>query len=229
MTHTHHRRGDRASLEKDYVIRYMLDPAVQAQQEYGGPIGDRVERLLDACLGHDPVAIAAKTPEKDMRYLKGWEPRMDSGAHTSATLEEIAGKRDLLYEGLGHTVYTNKDDMKAALEYLKEADTGYSIVVSGIFDEVFEACREIGIEPHTVNMSLGTWGRTELLPESPLLEIVTMCGHALVSTHLVESLMDKVRKGSMTPEDAAVELGKQCSCNIFNTERAAELIRNECS
>lgn len=229
MTHTHHRRGDRASLEKDYVILYMLDPAVQAQQEYGGPIGDRVERLLDACLGHDPVAIAAKIPGKHLRYIKGWAPKMDSGAHTSASLEEIAGKRDLVYEGLGHTVFTNKEDMKAALMDLKKADTGYSIVVSGVFDEVFEACREIGLEPHTVNMSLGSWGRTDLLPESPVLEICTMCGHALVSTRLVESLIEKVRGGSMTPEDAAVELGKQCSCNIFNPERAAELIRNEVS
>lgn len=229
MTHTNHRRGDRASLEKDYVILYMLDPAVEAQQEYGGPIGDRVERLLDACLSHNPVAIAAKTPEKALRYLKGWEPRMDSGAHTSATLEEIAGKRGLLYEGLGHTVYTKWEDMKAALKDLKDADTGFSIVVSGIFDEVFEACREIGIESHTVNMSLGSWGRTELLPESPVLEICTMCGHALISTRLVESLLERVRRGSMTPEDAAVEMGKQCYCNIFNTERAAELIRKECS
>ena len=33
------------------------------------------------------------------------------------------------------------------------------------------ACREVGIEPYTVNMSLGTWGRTELLPEQPVLEL----------------------------------------------------------
>ncbi len=228
MTHTHHRRGDRASLKKDYVVLYMLDPAVDAQQTYGDRLEARVERLLDASLKHGPVAIAAKSPEKDLRYLKGWGPRMDSGAHTSATLEDIAGRGELLYEGLGHSVHTNKEDLKAVLRDLKKADTGFSIVVSGIFDEVFDACREVGIKPHTVNMSLGTWGKTELLPESPVLEICTMCGHALISTRLVESLMGRVKGGSMTPEDAAVELGKQCSCNIFNTERAAGLIRNSC-
>ncbi|MDH5792328.1 MAG: hypothetical protein OEZ44_09070, partial [Candidatus Bathyarchaeota archaeon] len=79
--------------------------------------------------------------------------------------------------------------------------------------------------PHTVNMSLGTWGRTELLPEGPVLELCTMCGHAMVSSRLVEAMISRVRKGAMTAEDAAVELGKQCTCNIYNTVRAAKIIR----
>lgn len=29
----------------------------------------------------------------------------------------------------------------------------------------------------------------------------------------------------MTNEEAAVELGKQCTCNIFNTVRAARIIK----
>ena len=46
------------------------------------------------------------------------------------------------------------------------------------------------------------------------------------SRHVPLSVAEAI---AMTPEDAAVEMGKQCSCNIFNTERAAEYIRNECS
>jgi hypothetical protein len=51
-----------------------------------------------------------------------------------------------------------------SVEELKEADLWISIDVSGIFDEVFDACKASGTEPHTVNMSLGTWRKTELLP-----------------------------------------------------------------
>ena len=102
---------------------------------------------------------------------------------------------------------------------------GISIVVSGIFDEVFAVCKEVGIIPHTVNMSLGTWGKKELLPEAPILEICTMCGHAMISANLVKSLISRVKKGAISPEDAAVEMGKQCTCNVFNTVRAAELVR----
>jgi len=154
--------------------------------------------------------------------MKGWEPHMDSGTHHASALEEITRCEDI--EGIGHVVYTSKKAIEGVLSELKEADLGISIVVSGIFDEVFDVCRRVGIEPHTVNMSLGTWGKTQLLPKSPILELCTMCGHAMISPKLVEMVIDRVKKG-MTPEEAVVELGKQCTCNIFNTVRAAEIIR----
>ena len=226
MTHTHHRRGSRESLEKDYVVLFMLDPEVKKQHNYGGPLDDRVKRLLEICLRYEPVALSAKSSERRLRYLKGWETRMDSGIHKNASLEEIRTCHELLDEGLGHAVYTNREAVKGVLRDLKEADLGISIVVSGIFDEVFNVCKSVGIVPHTVNMSLETWGKTKLLPESPILEICTMCGHALISPKLVETVIDRTRNGVMTPEDAAVELGKQCTCNIFNTVRAAKLICN---
>ncbi len=225
MTHTHHRRGSRESLERDYVVLSMIDPAVQPQHSYGGPLGPRVRKSLEICGRHGPVALLAKTDGRRLRYLEGWSPDMDSGAHHVSTLQEIVKCEELADEGIGHAVYTNKDAVVGVLKELKEADLGISIVVSGIFDEVFEACREAGIEPHTVNMSLGTWGRTDLLPEPAIMELCTMCGHAMVSPRLVEAMVERVRRGAKTPEEAAVELGKQCTCNIYNTVRAAEIIR----
>lgn len=225
MTHTHHRRGSRESLRGDYVVLYMLDPEVKAQRAYKAPLKERVKRLNEICLRYEPVAISAKYDENRLRYLKGWEKRMDSGVHLSSTLQKIGRADELLDEGLGHSVYTNREALKGVLKDLKAADLGISVVVSGVFDEVFDVCREVGIVPHTVNMSLGTWGKKELLPEYPMLEICTMCGHAMISVKLVESLIEKVEKGAMTAEDAAVEMGKQCTCNVFNTARATELIR----
>jgi len=223
MTHTNHRRGSRESLKKDFVVLAMIDPAVKAQHTYNGPLRKRTRRFLEICGRHNPVALAARNREKRLRYLKGWEPRMDSGVHHAATLREVVTCDDI--EGIGQAVYTSKKDLEGLLKELEEADLGFSIVVSGVFDEVFDACKSVGIEPHTVNMSLETWGKTRLLPKSPVLELFTMCGHAMISSKLVEMVLDRVGKGVMTPREAAVELGKQCTCNIFNTVRAEEIIR----
>ncbi|MFP3951765.1 MAG: hypothetical protein ACLFVP_06485 [Candidatus Bathyarchaeia archaeon] len=227
MTHTHHRRGSRESLEKDYVILSMVDSAVEEQQEYNGPLDERVKRFLEICRRHKPVALLAKTDGERLRYLQGWKPEMDSGSHTASKLNEVANCDTLADEGIGHAVYTDADTVRDVLGELKKADLGISIVVSGIFDEVFEACREAGLKPHTVNMSLGAWGKTELLPETPVIELCTMCGHAMISSKLAEHMIEKAKRGEITPTEAAVELGKQCTCNIFNTERAVDIIKQQ--
>jgi len=226
VTHTHHRRGSRESLEKDYVVLSMIDPEAGAQHDYKGPLRGRVRRFLEICERRRPAALLARASGRRLRYLRGWEPEMDSGIHKASTLKDIVRCEELADEGIGHAVYTDREAVREVLRDLKEADLGISIVVSGVFDVVFDVCREVGIEPHTVNMSLATWGKTELLPDQPVLEICTMCGHAMISPRLVESIVGRVGRGAVTPEDAAVELGKQCTCNIFNTVRAAEIIRN---
>jgi len=51
-----------------------------------------------------------------------------------------------------------------------------------------------------------------------------MCGHGLVSTNLVNSVVEEIKAGTKTPEDAAKELTPQCACGIFNPARAAKLL-----
>ncbi len=223
MTHTNHRRGSRESLSRDFVILSMIEPTSGAQRGYGGPLEERVRRFLEICGRYEPVAIAARAGGRRLRYLRGWTPEMDSGIHHASSLGEVVGCGEI-EGGVGHAVYMDREAVTDVLRELKEADLGLSIVVSGIFDEVFEACRRAGLKPHTVNMSLGTWGKVELLPPEPILELCTMCGHAMISRRLAETMIERVEAGALTPEEAAVELGKQCTCNIFNTVRAAEII-----
>jgi len=105
-----------------------------------------------------------------------------------------------------------------------DADLGFSIVVSGVFENTFGICEKVGTGPHTANMSMETLGRTELLPEDRILEVMTMCGHSLIGEALIRHLIDQVRKGKTTAEKAGLELGKQCVCNFFNPVRAAKII-----
>lgn len=222
MTHTNHRRGDRKSLSNDYVVLAMITRDHPEQARYHGPLKERVKRFVEICAKHNPVSIASIDNDgKTARYMKGWEKRMDSGIHKSATIEDVA-RNPVTFR---HAVYTNKQDVTNVIKELKEADLGLSVVVSGIFDETFDICKKCGAGPHTVNLSLETWGKTELLPKEPVLSLFTMCGHAMVSKYLIEDLINKVKAGKMTPEDAAIEMGKQCTCNIFNPVRGAEIIR----
>jgi len=225
MTHTHHRRGSKGSLEGDFILLSMVDKKIEAQCNYKGPYQERVQRLLRICAAHNPVGLTARLPDTRLRYMKYWNNSMDSGVYKLTPKDEIPRAENMEY--ICHAVFTDRKDVEAALRGLKEADLGISIVISGVFDVVAKICKNVGLEPHTVNMSLGTWGKTELLPESPLLELCTMCGHAMVSSKLVEKMVNLVRKGVKTPEEVAVELGKQCTCNVFNTVRAAEIIRGD--
>jgi hypothetical protein len=182
----------------------MIDPAVEEQKSYQVSLQGRLQEFLKICGEHDPIALLARMEGRRLRYLEGWGPEMDSGIHKSSKIEEVVQCEDLADEGIGHAVYTDIDTVQKVLQDLKASDLGISIVVSGIFDEVFEACKNAGLEPHTVNMSLGTWGKTELLPFQPILELCTMCGHTMISSKLAELMIEKVKKGLISSQEAAI-------------------------
>ncbi len=121
-------------------------------------------------------------------------------------------------------VFDDRANMEAALKDLAEAQVGLSVVVSGLFDEVAESCQRVGTRAHTVNQSLGFWGRTERLPRREILEITTMCGHGLLAPSLVWHLAERIRRDEVTTATACQEMRKMCICDIFNHVRAEELM-----
>jgi hypothetical protein len=217
MTHTNHRRGDRGSLEEDYVLfTRIASEFTPAQKELLKP---GFKTALEICARYDPVCLSTdlsddKTIRERLRYIRGWEE--------GNSVEEILALENP--KRYCSAVFDNRESMERALTEIKEADMGHSVIVSAIFDDVFDVCANLGVGPHTANMSMGTLGRTDLLPEPEVLEITTMCGHAFVSRYLVEHLIDKVRNGKLTPEEVGVELSKQCICGYANPVRAANII-----
>jgi hypothetical protein len=122
-------------------------------------------------------------------------------------------------------VFTSKDDVVEFLKQMNEAEIGLSLVISGLTDDVLEACSSADLKPHSINLSLGVWGKKELLPREEILEITTMCGHHMIAPSIVDSLAEKASKGQTAPEEAARRLAKLCPCGIFNPVRAADLIK----
>ncbi len=198
MTHSLQRRGTAESLSKDYVM--LSVPTVGINDSGYIP---KLQEFLRIALRHNPQNIGSK-----------------KGSIYRYTVEEvIAGAR-----GMVHAVFDNPQAVTQVLRELKEADLGMSVVVSGIIDSVNECCQKAGLKLHTVELSLGIWGKIEKLPSNDILEVTTMCGHGLVSANLVNSLVGEIKAGAKTPEDAAKELTPNCTCGIFNPARAAKLL-----
>jgi hypothetical protein len=129
-------------------------------------------------------------------------------------------------------IYTDVEDVVSLLADLegdwlaenRERGLPISIVLSGLFDDVHECCRRTGSQEHTFLHSLGSFGKVERLPTDEELEIVTMCGHGLVSTNSVRDAVERIEEG-LAPGEAARRLARPCVCGIVNCERAEKVLR----
>jgi hypothetical protein len=95
--------------------------------------------------------------------------------------------------------------------------------MEGTNDELW---RRVGLgHMHTVEFSGGIYGKVSLLPEKPVLEVTTMCGHGMVASNLVREMADQVKKGKKSLKEAGIELAKPCQCGVFNPKRAEKLLK----
>lgn len=204
MTHSLHRRTQTDIQMEDFVILCM---ASQKFNDLGS--GEKLKKIFNLLLELQPDNIADDN-------LGG----IFTG-QTPETIREHMG--DKAYVGVA---FSDEQKLKEALQRLKDADLGMSVVVSGKFNTVFRILSEVGLKPHTVNMSLGTFGKMEILPRKEVLEMTCMCGHGMVSSRHVETVLRKVKADKMTSHEGARELACSCTCGIFNPKRAGELIQN---
>ena len=203
MTHTLHRQGCVQALQGDYVVFTFAE-----EESVPGVLATHKARLRKRF----PRGYAM------LRSLKRVVVRM---LRVSGIREPGEEPKEEL-EGL--FVLHSREELSNCVEMLKKANTGKSIVVSGLIDEVNSCLKDLGLCPHTIQLSLGHFGKTELLPSEEVLEMTTMCGHHMISPRLVERLTSDINKGRMTPEEAAEAMAKLCTCGVFNKVRAVETI-----
>lgn len=122
--------------------------------------------------------------------------------------------------------YDNKEDVMNVLHELKEKDLGISIVVEGLIDEIKDIRNQVGLKLDSAHLSLGMFGKKNLLPGDKILEITTMCGHHCISPQSVKHYVDLINKDKISIEKAAEKLAKPCICGIFNTKRAIEILKD---
>jgi len=199
MTHSLHRCGKLQ--EKDFVWLLYHVKGVNDQ--------NFVERLRKA------IGIIEEVGSVNWGDVK-------SGPVVSGPLEEIKGK--VTEKSRIRGVFTSRDQVTKFLKKMKDADLGFCVIISGVLDQVFSACQEAGVKPHTMNYSLGVFGNKKLLADEDTLAITTMCGHHMVPDEFVAETRKRVKEGKVSPEKAGLELAQLCPCGIFNQERDRELL-----
>jgi hypothetical protein len=195
--------GSAQSLSEDLVLLIM--PSKDINHEGSAP---KLRRFFELALENGAIKIGDCRSGNE--YYQGGVTEMMSNVQDRAVI---------------HAVFKDETALVSMLRALKQEDLGLSVVVSGLFDSVGKCCREAGLEKHTVNQSLGRWGRVDGLPRGPVLEINTMCGHGMVTVGRINQITDEIKTGRMTAEEGAEELFKPCMCGIFNPHRAAKLLR----
>lgn len=201
MTHTLHRHGSYESLRNEFIVLTFGDTYLLAKQR---------------------AWLQTKFPS-----LYQLLERIAIGIRVLRLFQAL---RSLRHKGTPkvNILLNSKEDLCSYLKRTKhihsKKSVAKSVVVSGIFEDVNACLHEVGLCPHTVQFSLGHFGRTELLPSAKVLEVTTMCGHHMISPRFVEALVEDVGKGKTTPEAAARTMGSLCSCGIFNEVRAAKII-----
>jgi hypothetical protein len=220
MTHSLHRFGTHQDLTGDFIVfaiptRGVNDAhAVEVEKEF-----------LRRALKHHPVNIG------DAKKGGWYQPQSDLGPSvhwrrdTSPDPEKVIAGVDA--RGIVTAVFDSYEKMTAFVEELVEADLGVSINISSLAGMAAECCDECGITRHSVEYSLGFQGRTDLLPGKDILELSTMCGHGTISFDLAGKMLERVKTGRRTPEEAARTLARFCVCSIFNPARAEEILRRQ--
>lgn len=202
MTHSLHRFGKKEDLKKDYVVMAMASKGIN---EEGSAY--KIKKHLEICQKYNPTNLGG----------------LKVGNLCTATAKEIltnVGDYVSTFNG----VYCDCEVVKNVVQEIITEKVGLSTIISGVYEETKAIADELGFKPHTVNHSLGIWGRKELLPEPEVLEIITMCGHGMISQHLVKFYFKKVENG-YDPKKAATEIGRFCYCAICNIDKVASILK----
>lgn len=204
MTHSLHRIGTAESLKDDFVL--IARPGI-GFNETGAAA--KIRRMLEIIFEIGPANIGS----------------LESGGTLAGGLDIDAVMAGLDDKSGIRCAFSSRERLTEVLRRFDAEALGISVTVSGIVDDVFSICDEVGLEPHSINLSLGVHGNTALLAEEPVREMTTMCGHALIASNLVRKAMDDVKCGRSTPRAAAIEAGKTCACGLFNLDRAEAILR----
>ncbi len=216
MTNTLHRYGDSASFRDDYIL--FAIPCKGKNDE--GAI-DKLRAFLRICAGHQPANMGngnfgSYRPSAELNPTNHW--KRDYTQDYEAVISAVNKV------GTVAAVFDSKEKAEAALREVIRADLGLSINMSTSVDGAQECCHSTGIHRHSVEYSLGFFDPHDHLPNSQVLELSTMCGHGMVSFNMAKKMLDMVREGRRTPDQAVLTLARFCPCGVYNPARARRLL-----
>ncbi len=204
MTHTLHRQGTEENLSNDFVMHYKFTKGFNDKPHPTEKMTwyfDLVHSRPLVNSGDLKVGNQFERSLEDMRNCKMYTP---------------------------HAVFTDEDTVTEVITEIRKADHGLSLTLSGLTKKLFACCDKAGIKPYAIENSLGILGDKSKVQPQAVLDITTMCGHAMVAQGVVHSMIRKIKRGLITPKEAGEELAKPCQCGAFNPVRAAMLLEEAC-
>lgn len=219
MTNTLHRFGDAESFRDDYVV--ICVPSRGRNDENVVP---KLRTFLQMAVKYSPVNLGdsrhggALRPSRNMNPLAHWK------RDTKPDFEAVITGLDTATTAAA--VFDNREAAEAFVKDVRSADLGVSVNISTSIDGALQCCQAAGLARHSAGYSLGFEGKTEHLPSSDVLSLATMCGHGMVSTSLAKKMIDWVREGRRTPDQACTYLSRFCSCGVFNPARAKRILED---
>lgn len=216
MTNTLHRYGDADSFRDDYIIIAL--PSFGANDEGSLP---KLKQFLRICAKHKPANLGngrrgGIAPEKGLGPVAHWKSRKK--ADWEKVIEELPKP------GMVSAVFSSAENAINCLQEIVEADLGISVNMSSSVENAKRAAESCGLKRHSVEYTLGFNDPHDHLPNSQVLALSTMCGHGMVSFNLAKKMIDMVREGRRTAEEAAEVLTRFCPCGIYNSDRAKRLL-----
>lgn len=219
MTNTLHRYGNAESFRDDYVVFAM--PCRGKNDDDCAP---KLRRFLEMALPFKPVNLGDGTKGGAFRASENMTP----SAHWT---RELKPNFRAVIDGLdGYTVAAAVfDNLEAAQEFVKTvkaADLGMCINISTSINGALQCANAADQDRHSIGYSLGFQGKTEKLPNSQILTLSSMCGHGMVSASFAKKMVDWVKEGRRTPEQAAAYMAHFCACGVFNPSRAKRILED---
>src|SRR5689334_5178051 len=217
MTNTLHRYGDSASFRDDYVVFAMCSKGKNDEDAV-----PRLRQFLKMALQFGPVNLGdarhggALRPSRSMSPLSHWS--RDGKPDFRAVIEGLNTPTTAA------AVFDNREAAEDFLKAVKSADLGLSVNISTSIEGAEQCCDHADACRHSVGYSLGFEGKTEHLPNEDILKLSTMCGHGMVSASFAKKMLDWVKEGRRTPEEAATYMTRFCSCGVFNPSRAKRIL-----
>ena len=219
MTNTLHRYGNSDSFYDDYLI--FASPS-SGKNEVGSV--PKLKAFLEMALPFNPVNIGdpvhggALRPSRDLTTIANW--KRDMTPDFRAVIDGINEPASVV------AIFNNREAAAQFLKMVVQADLGLSVNISASVEGAEQCCQAAGISRHSVGYSLGFEGAVEKLPNTQLLSLTTMCGHGMISASLAKKMIDWVKEGRRTPEQAVTYMTRFCSCGVFNPLRAKRILED---
>lgn len=217
MTNTLHRYGSAQSFYDDYVI--FAIPSRGKNDKGSVP---KLRQFLEMALPFKPVNMGdalnggALRPRRDMSPTSHWN--RDITPNFRGVIDGLTAPTTVA------AVFDDRVRAEDFVKTVKAADLGLCINISTSIDGAEQCCHAACQPRHSVGYSLGFEGHTEKLPNTQVLTLSTMCGHGMVSASLAKKMIDWVKEGRRTPEQAVTYLARFCSCGVFNPARAKRIL-----